>query len=511
MKKISIILITISLLTAFSCGEEALEKTNKNSVSTDSYYKTQQEILAGVNAAYALLQGGNLAGREYFFLHDLRGDEMATGGGQLEPHRLQVLVGSHASANGVLTDVWTGLSRLIHRANVVITSAPEVEGADAATIDRYVGEAKFLRAWAYYQKLGFWGGVPIYTTFATSIDDAQPRATPEEVKALIVEDLTDAIAKLPASYSGADRGRATKIAAQTLLAKVYMFHGQYTEAKPLLQAVIDAGGENPLMDNYFDNFTEEGDYNKESIFEISFGPSGYSWTPDANNSGTAESWIRAQEYSPIAWRNLIPSDKLLNEFEDNDPRLHDNFYFTGDEYGDPANPKILTDGQQGGNSSTYKGVTMKVSWKKYTALYKLDQGGYFDRNGINCRVMRYADVFLMMAECENEAGNSAAAIEYLNKTRQRPSVDMPLYPTADYPTSTKDEIFKAIMHERYIEFAGEQVRNFDILRWRKNGKLAGMPDPISYFVANKYELLPIPLAELDGNPKIEQADQNPGY
>jgi len=86
---------------------------------------------------------------------------------------------------------------------------------------------------------------------------------------------------------------------------------------------------------------------------------------------------------------------------------------------------------------------------------------------------------------------------------------MPLYPTAAFPTGTKDQILKAIMHERMVELAGEEVRNFDILRWRKAGKFT--TDPITYFAANKYELLPIPLAELDGNVNIEQGDQNPGY
>ena len=102
-------------------------------------------------------------------------------------------------------------------------------------------------------------------------------------------------------------------------------------------------------------------------------------------------------------------------------------------------------------------------------------------------MMRYADIYLLLAECENEIGSPATkAVEYLNKTRARPSVNMPPYPTAAYPTGSKDQIFKAIMHERMVELAGEEARNFDILRWRKAGKLA--TEPISYFQANKYEL-----------------------
>jgi hypothetical protein len=128
---------------------------------------------------------------------------------------------------------------------------------------------------------------------------------------------------------------------------------------------------------------------------------------------------------------------------------------------------------------------------------------------MNMRLIRYADVLLLLAEAENELGNIPAAVDYLNQVRSRPSVDMPPYPTAQYPVNSKAEVFRAVAHERRVELAGEQVRNFDILRWRKQNKLAA--EPISYFTANKYELLPIPQDEISNNAKLSQADQNPGY
>jgi starch-binding outer membrane protein, SusD/RagB family len=148
-------------------------------------------------------------------------------------------------------------------------------------------------------------------------------------------------------------------------------------------------------------------------------------------------------------------------------------------------------------------------------MYKADPGGFNVNVGINYRLWRYADVLLLLAECENEAGNIAAAVGYLNQVRARPSVNMPLYGsaamnTAGFPVTSKAEVFKAVQHERQIELCGEEIRNIDILRWRKNGKLTG-PDPISYFQANKYEFLPIPQSEFNTNPKITAADQNPGY
>ena len=133
----------------------------------------------------------------------------------------------------------------------------------------------------------------------------------------------------------------------------------------------------------------------------------------------------------------------------------------------------------------------------------------FLTGGINQRIMRFAETILSLAEVENELGNTAAAVKYLNMVRARKSVSMPPYPTKNFPVSTKDQVFAAVVHERRVEHGGEQIRNRDILRWRKFSKLK--TEPLSYFQANKQELLPIPQQEVDNNPKIEPGDQNPGY
>ena len=495
------------LLISFSCGDDALDKTNVGNKTVDNYFENGAELGTALNGVYASLQNNNLHGREYFFMHDLRSGEFSTGGGQLEAPRAQILIGAQAPSNGLMTGVWNSFYYLIHRANAVIDFAPDVPlsgNFDAALKARYVAEAKFLRAYAYYQLLGFWGGVPLMKAHATDITQTQPRATEQEVYQFITSELTGILNDLPITYGGNDLGRVTRGAAKVLLAKTYMFFGDYATAKTQLEDVKVMGY--ALMNNYFDNFTEEAEFNKESIWEISFTSSGnYNWDGEGNDFGPNESWIRSQEYSAIGWRNLIPSDALLAEFEDNDPRLKDNFYFTGDTYGDPANPKTLTDAAQQGNLSNFKGVPQKVSWKKYSVMYKLDPGGFYDRNGMNYRVYRYADVVLLLAECENEVGTPTAAIGYLNQVRARPSVNMPAYPTTAYPVNSKAEIFRAIMHERMVELAGEEIRNFDVIRWRKNSKTTFAP------LANFKDLMPIPQNEIDNNDKIDQGHQNSGY
>lgn len=501
-------LVVVLLLGA--CKESALDKVNPNGGTPQSYYSNADELTRGVNSAYAMIQSARLTGREWFFLHDLRSDDVASGGGQLEGARNQILTGSHQTSNGVMTDVWNGYFRTIHRANSVIEGSANTQNIDDALKNRLVAEARFLRAWAYSELVAFWGGVPLYKVTVKALSESQPRATADEVYQFVIEELRAIQADLPVSYSGSDLGRVTKGAAQALLGRVLMTTGDYAGAKTELEKVKNSGVYK-LMDNYVDNFREETGFNAESVFEISFQNDAFNWDYDGNGIGN-EGNSRTQEYSAIGWRNLIPSDALIGDFErvskgdaKNDPRFGFNFY----RHGDPIvnGTKTLDTANVQGNLSSFEGKREKISWRKYTSLYK--NNATFYTGPMNMRIIRYAEVLLMLAECENEAGTAAAAIGYLNQVRSRASVSMPTYPTANYPVNSKAEIFKAIVHEKRVELAGEQIRNRDILRWRKQGKLTA--EPISYFQTGKYELLPIPQVEFSTNASLKSTDQNPGY
>jgi starch-binding outer membrane protein, SusD/RagB family len=514
MKKV--LLLTIAAVSiAISCSEDLLNTKNPNQITNDAFYTTLEQIGTSVNGIYAVLQGNRLVGREYFFVHDLRSDEMKAGGAQLEVPRKQLLEGSHTYTNTVMTDVYKGLFTIVHRANVVIVSgaALAVPADDQALLDRYIAEAKFLRGFAYYTLGAIWGGVPLYDAPATKFTDAKPRSTQDETFDFALADANAASLVLPASYGASDLGRVTKGAALTLAGKINLCKGDYAAAKTALEGVKNLGVYE-LVDEYFDNFKEEPDteYNSESVFEVGFLDTGYGWDASGNGS-SADSWVRSQEYSAVGWANLIPSDKLIAEYEDDDPRLTDSFWFPGDTY---ANGTATLTTPAGDNTTLYEGDQVKIRWKKYSIMYKTDPGGFNVNVGINYRLWRYADVLLLLAECENEVGTAANAINYLNQVRNRASVSMPNYGTtamddAGFPVGTKDQIFKAIQHERFIEFAGEEIRNIDILRWRANGKFTNGDDPIDYFQAGKYELLPIPQDEFNTNPNVTAEDQNPGY
>lgn len=505
-----------------SCSKD-LDKKDPNYSDVNGYFTNSAQILNATNAIYSTLHSHPLIAREWFFIHDLRGDEVNAGGGQLEQPRAQMLNGATDPSNAIMNLMWNALYTMIHRANTVITNAPNA--TDNATLTaRNVGEAKFLRAWAYNELVTMWGPVPLYTTVVNKQEDFQPRVKESDVYALIIQDLKDAVAALPekSGYDAGNKGRVTKSAANAILGRVYMQTDDYASAKAAFLAIPTTGDDGyHLMDRYLDNFEEETEFNDESIWEAVFfdkGDNNFNW--GGNNVGDGpsadQSTVRNQEYCPVAWRNLIPSNKYLNEFENTaagaaktDPRLSYSVYQTGDLFNKDAT--TLTDGMQNGNTSVFHGVTKKMSWRKWMLMYK--ENSSFHPGGNNQRLIRYAEILLDLAECENELGSAPSVVlGYLNQVRDRADVAMPHYPTAQFPGATKDDLTKCIMHERMVELGDEEVRNIDIIRWRKKGYFT--TDPLSYFRANRDELLPIPQAEIDNNPKLASGGinaQNPGY
>ena len=508
MKKTSFLTFLMTFLIFSSCNDDILDKSNPNELPVEAFYKTGDQVTAATNAIYAALQANNLYNREYFFLQDLLSDDCQSGGAQLEAPRAQVLNYVFDGSNLLVNSVWRGLYRVIARSNQVLefvpSADPNVVSADLKK--QRTGEAHFLRAWAYFDLVSLWGRVPLMTQVTTDTEGT-PRSESEDViYNLIFADLDTAAMNLPmrSQYGSGDLGRATIGAAQSLAARVHMFRGEYQQAMDLLATVI-ASNEYSLVDRYLDNFQEENENNAESIFEIQFSEDfGTDGAWNADGAGIAEITFRGQEYGPNAWRNVIPSNGIAAEFEKvangatkDDPRYTYSFYSIGDSFNNGSDVLTNTDVQ---------GDVTKPSWKKYQMIYKRNNEN--SSSGINFRAIRYADVLLMMAECENELSGPAAALPYINQVRARADVDMPPYPTAQYPTNTKDEMLAAIMHERRVEMAGEQIRNRDIRRWRRLGKLK--TEPLPQYEA-KYDLLPIPYVEIDNNSALTNQDQNPGY
>jgi starch-binding outer membrane protein, SusD/RagB family len=502
-----------SLILVFIVAcEKKLNLVDTNSPTQESYFKTAVELEKGVNGAYSIIRSTNLLGRAWHYFHSMRGGEVGSGGSQLEVENNELLTKANPGVtNAQVNNIWTACYQMINRANLVIAKGPGVTD-NVSLRDRVVGEAKFLRAWAYYELVSQWGDVPMYTEPVTSPSDFKGKEPSANIYTLILSDLADAAAKLPASYSGADLGRATKGAANALAGRANMQKGDYAAAKTALLAVVNSNLYSlqtvPFLWN-FDGDIKTGsttvatgnEFNKESVFEVVFvdkGDNGFGWGGENTSSTAAGSTVRAQDWG-TTWGNVVPSTSLLEEFGPDpvaDPRYKWTFWEEGDMVltkGGTQTGVPLTDFTNG--TSTKFGVVKKRIFRKYSLNDWVSVAGIVT-SGLNYRLIRYADVLLMLAECEVEVGTLAQAATYINMVRSRPGVAMPNIATP----ATKNDGIKAVMHERAVELGGECIDNVDIIRWRKKGYFPSVKaDPRP----GQVNELPIPLIETSRNPLIK--------
>ncbi|ADF51366.1 RagB/SusD family nutrient uptake outer membrane protein [Zunongwangia profunda] len=487
MKTYKITVIFISVLFWISCDTDQLEQNNPTQLSPETFFKNEAQVRASVNAVYASLQTIGSYSRNYYYMMDNMGHDN-TANIQQEANKIIFLDFSFDASSELVRAFWDSEFRGVNKANFVIDNADRINEIPNSLLsqemkDKYIGEAKFLRALYYFNLVTRFGDVPLITTIPEG-GQGLPRTASEEVYAQIIADLKDASQTL-LPKTEEENGRATRGAAYAFLGKVYLYQENYAEA---MNAFENVYGKYALAENYFDNFKEETEHGPESIFAVEYDesmPNGAFWNSDVNGEGGNESSLRGQSYGMFDWFNAYPSDELRAEFEENDPRFDESFYTVGDTYAGGVITEISLDRPAG--------------WRKYQNYYKRTNENL--QSGINMNVIRYADVLLMMAEASNELRNQAQAIGYINEVRDR--VDMPLLQNG----LSQDEVFQAIVHERRVELAGEQVRFPDLVRWglaeQELGKY-GYQEGIHNF-------FPIPEVELNTNDSINSGDQNPGY
>lgn len=494
--RISTIIFTVSALLVVSCNDNVAVE-NRNELSSDSFFESLAQIEAAANAGYAQLQNAGLYQRFGYILPDTFSDESESGG---DPNFVTSFNFALTPSLEQTTRYWNNCYNGIGACNFVLegedTMRERLATSDfsEADIDDALGQAHFLRGLYYYFLVKRYGGVPLLLESEATITPS-PRNTVNEVYEAIINDFKMATNLLYAK-GATENGRATKGAALGMLGKVYLHREMYEEAQKTFEKITDYSLL-PLED-YTDNFNESGEYNDESMFEVSFNGDNTEqdlWSQ--TGIGVSEVTFHAQEYT--AWGNLNPSNKMVAEFEDDDPRLNMAILQNGVPYG-PGNDLIWNEGN--------------VRWFKFSQLY--DNATIMQNGSTNARILRYADVVLMKAEVEHKLMNDPGAIDFLNEIRAR--VEMPFYGTpemdaAGYPVNTPSGVFNAIVHERMIELCGEQVRFDDLVRWNLDAQEittnnAGQPRGYN---PNIHRLMPIPQVEIDTNDGITPGDQNPGY
>jgi starch-binding outer membrane protein, SusD/RagB family len=508
------------LVLSNSCDSKKLDLANPNQLQPETFFKTQNQVQSAVNAIYGSMQTTSLYNRHMWFANDNMSHENA-GNPQLEADKRDYLNFSFDYTHGAVGGYWESCLRGINKANFVINNKDLIAKIPDAQLSavrkaKYDGEAKFMRALYYFWLVTKYGDVPLLLDVPKDIQGTA-RTPAAEVWAQIELDLTDATGEL-LDKTSEDNGRATKGAAWALLGKARLYQKNYAGA---LTAFNNVTGYS-LEANYSNNFLEETEHGPESIFEVEFNvAAGNSarWNSDRTDAGLNESCFRGQEYGCMDWFNVFPSVNLRSEFEAGDPRFGFCFYVDGEKYNNGANTMAITPLDQS-DGSKYP----RIGWKKYQTYYKSSSESTPNQqaSGINMKIIRYADVLLMRAECKANTNDLPGAIADMNLVRARPSVNMPFYGTstmdATYPVGNLAQFMVALEHERKIELCGEQVRWPDLVRWGRAAAFiaqlkAGNQLPIKEkadlaFDPAKNLLWPIPQGEMQSNPK---ATQNPGY
>jgi hypothetical protein len=504
------------LLGPTSCSD-FLDEKNPSALQPDDFFTLPDHAESVVNATYAGLrfygEGAGIFSANWQMLEAVTGTATTETGQNSDLNNLYSL--TYDGNTGHINNWWNGLYRIIANANLGIEKIPGIEypAANEPQKKRLLGEIRFLRAWSYFNVVRLWGDAPLITKPQnTESEDFNPsRAPQEEIYKLIVDDLIAAeAAGLPATAAS---GRVTQMAVKSLLSKVYLTMAgfplgkgasHYKLAADKALEVITYANANPTAINLFKTYREvhqESLKNTvEHIFQIQY---------NANVAGFPlgdylPNFKAVTFAGPGGTGSTVPTASFYNSFDDADLRKKDQdgwFYTTYYTNGTGAKFDL--------------GAPYVFKHFNVTAL-----GGpgitATTRNNLNVNLIRYAEVLLIYAEAQNEAGAiTPEAYDALKRIRDRAKLTTPAM-----GSFTKASFREAVWRERWYEFCYEGITWFDMVRLRKvfNEKTKGFDDFEGHINLNvgsgvplqkKHLLFPLGVQEMRNNPNLRP--QNPGY
>jgi len=493
--------LAFALLLTVSCSDSFLDVKVQGGESTTSDPNLAQKLVTGVYNS--LLQGdswgnGDVHGFAFLSVTSIISDDADKGS---TPSDQAVPVGdidnfTLTPTNKFCETLWGGHYISIGAANQAL-AALENAAIDTTLRSQLKGEVRFLRGYLYFNMVRMYGEVPLVLRVPKDATDAntdpafQTRATVSTVYASIEQDLQYAINHLPAK-SSASTGHATKGAAQAMLAKVYMYQGQWDKVLTLTNQVI-ASGLYQLVPDYATIWRQVGDNSIESIFEIESGSFN-------NDNLDVDIYTMCQGprvggsggWDDLGWGFNDPTLSLINSYEPGDLRKAATILFI-DKSGTHKGT-ILWDGFRVPSSDSVQ--NLYYNYKAYTSRTKEQFANSSDKNRPkNIHILRYAEVLLMNAEAAANLGGDADTP--LNKVRVRAGLAVKAGVTIN-----------DVWQERHIELAMEHDRFWDLVRQGRAAQVM-IASGKTNFVAGKHELLPIPSSQilLSGN----RLTQNPNY
>ena len=478
--------LALGLGTLTSC-EDKLEVSNPNQQTTATFGFSADELEENVIAAYNHIRMEGTYARVGYMLDVCRGDEVWNAS--------QIWYMPFDDLNVPFTDEigqwsWRDWYYTINVTNFTLSRCGEDNSALNEQMKRIKGQMLFLRGLAYYNLAGYYQNPILITDYNvySSLDGLYgTNSTYDEVWDQVEKDFAEAMTLLPSRNEGGQwaKGRATSGAAAGYYARALMMRHKYSEALTVLKAIINGQyGNYKLMANYGDNFREGAAYenNDESLFEVQYldyGSQGTDdeWTPVNTSPNATQGHAIESNFGPGdfgGWADLSASPWLYNLFKAErttngslDPRLYWTIgtyepEWDGFEYGNVCYTIPMTADAPVVTNNNYGGLPVAKNTNFRTGLYDKVVTGL--HCGINLRMMRYSDVLLRAAECENEVnGPTQQAIDWINQVRNR--AGLANLNLSDF-SGNADKLFEQIANvERPKEFGCEFGRGFDLIRW----------------------------------------------
>ena len=478
-KIVSLLVFTV----VFSSCEDDLNVLPNDQMTEIDFLNNPENAIQLVNGVYNKQLDWNMYSFSWIGMTSITSDDADKGSTLTDTgsdkHKMDNL--TFEATDMSFNDVWNGRYDGIYRANNALFYLEQLN-IDANLKNRLIGEVKFLRALFYFDLVRCFGGVPLVVS-KIDINDSETvnnvvfvRKSKTETYAQIETDLTDAIEKLPIKnqYVGDNIGRASKGAAQALLAKAYLYQEKWQLAFDMSNNVMTSG-QYDLLPNYADVWKEIGENKSESIYEVQAtltkGLVGY--TDVQGPRGTPD----------LGWGFNTPSVQLMNSYEPGDVRKNATIMMV---------PSVLWDGfiaPPTWNNPRY-------NYKAYQSSIAESWDGNKGETAKNLRILKYSDLLLIHAEAAFKLGNTSEALAQVNGIRNRA-----LLPSLSSLT------IQQLYNERRWEMAMEHDRWFDLIRTGQAN--AAMQANGKDFVVGKHELFPIPSEQIikSGGRLI----QNPGY
>lgn len=560
-----------------ACSDDFLNEVNPNQQTPATFWVDQKNVSKGLSAVYNPLRRmswGYYGGYDGILHYQMRADDMYPTRGE-EPSTWEKLSFTNTpnTGNGLWGDLYSG----IQLANEFIYNAPKVGGVAQADMDQMMGEAYFMRGFWHFRLATDFNEAVIRTLPATVDPEHRGLSNADEILNQVIADMKEAKAKLPKTRPATEAGRVTQGAAIAMLGKAYLWKKEFKAARKEFEEIMTGYGYD-LMAEYEDNFRDNTEFNNESILEINFealGNQGDAWGsstgdnafmgsvighyfgPNLKGSGATGmnkggGWYKMQA-SPYLIRQFVAEPRTIGLDTKWDKRMYTTVMFKYSDFADTKADETFFDGFQfddifqwttqpqnddkyrikSGMSPDYpviEGVESRFVWKKLTPWWNKSGCTMYSNNSgrvTNFRIMRFAEVLLLHAEASLEDNDNAAAMADINRIRVRAGLE---------PKSlgSKGDIMEELRNQKLLEFAGENVRWDDLVRWYGAEELKALmmvrkkdtkmwtttkdADDNTIYVPTgevkdtqnfgnfqkKHMYFPIPQSEVDANTKLDQ-------